>query len=125
VPSLFLGPSCPLQTGCVWGPAATVMALWRTFLKIWSMPYSHYSLEQAPTPDPASSISKDVGCYARLDGQHSFLRTYHGIFFSRAEKPSKDKAQHLFLKNINGLIGRQIVANMAFYTFKLFCTIVK
>ncbi len=48
-----------------------------------------------------------TGCHTRLDGQHCSLRTYHGGFFSRAEKPSEDITQRLFLMNMKGLIKDQ------------------
>ncbi len=38
-----------------WHPAAYSIYHLAHFFKIWSLPSSHYSLQRAPTPDPASS----------------------------------------------------------------------
>ncbi len=75
-------------SGPVWQPPMKV---------IWSTPNSHYSLQWTLTPNPASSKSKKVRQMAILIynellyptgwalGQHSTLRTYHGIFFKERE----------------------------------------
>jgi hypothetical protein len=82
-----LGSSCPLQTillsdlvGCD-SPLQIIMAVWR-----------------------AVFLNFQACCHAQLDGQHCPLRTFHGLFFSRAEKHSEDITGCLFLMNMKGLI---------------------
>jgi hypothetical protein len=69
------------------------------------VPNGHNNLQQAVTPEPASSKKKKCakwpllsaeGCHTPLDRQHCPLRTNHGVF-SRAEKPSEYINSRLFL----------------------------
>jgi hypothetical protein len=105
-----LGPSCPLQTillgdlvGCG-NPLQIVMAVWRTFFNLSAL-NSHYSLQRATTPDPASSPN----CHYHLQRAvipdwmgSTALRRHITAFFSRAEKHSEDITRHFFLMNMKG-----------------------
>jgi hypothetical protein len=62
---------------------------------------SRYCEQQAATSDPASSNPPLLSAYVglSLDEQHCPLRTYHGVFFSRAEKPC-DEITNSFFMNV-------------------------
>ncbi len=111
VPLLPLGPSYPLQTillgdlfGCG-GQLQIVMAVLAHFFKfvssvlflICSVSNSHYSLQRAPTPDPASSNFKKV--------RQSASTICVGLLYPTgwATQPSEDISHCCFLGQRNPL----------------------
>ncbi len=109
VPLLPLGPSCPLQTilwvgwfSHVWQPGTDSNGRLACFFFInSSQPNSHNSLQRAHTPDLASSNLKKMrqtviticsGLFYQTDGQHSPLKTYHGVFKGRRTLWGRNRA---------------------------------
>jgi hypothetical protein len=103
VPLLLLGPSCPLKTILL-----SNQVLCDSLLQIVMVIKVNSGL---PHPNNKLKIQKNgrnghlqQSCHTRLDGQHCPLRTYHGVFFSRAEKPLR--TQHgIYLTLMHGSSG--------------------
>ncbi len=114
-------PSCRLKLFC-WGgcnsPLQKVLAVWRTFFKIWSV--------QNETSFPAAACytwpkkfklkEKCAKLTILSSGLHCPRRTYHGIF-SRAEKSFDDINSYLFLMNKKGLKWLLCDSNSLYYGF--------
>ncbi len=119
MPLLPLGPFCPLQTMLLSdlvgfdSPLQIEMAVWPPFLE----------LEARQTAIIVSSgLSHPTGWAALhsenisiLDGKHCPLRTYHEVFLSRAEKPSKDITLRLLLMHMKGLKSLKIKKEQPFH----------